>query len=66
MSKYILPIPNRLAGSALADVIIDIQSILWVGEGGEVDTDKEWNSDTLEQIAEILRGAKLAPQWVTK
>lgn len=39
-----------------------IQHILWLDESGQWDEDKEWNADTLQDIAAIFEWEGLVPQ----
>lgn len=55
------PEPSELSHEKLVAILIHVQSILWAGDGSAPDPDKEWNSDTLEDIADVLEAAGLKP-----
>lgn len=58
--------PHALAGRALADIVERIQNILWLDqdEGGDDawNRDKEWDSGTAEDVANVLIEAGLRPE----
>jgi hypothetical protein len=48
--------------ATLREVVTTIQEILWFdGVAGEWDRDKEWDSETIEDVAEILVRKGLRP-----
>jgi len=60
--------PTHLCSTTLADVVRRIQSILWLEDLGAErsfwDVNKEWNSDTVSDIADVLTSEGLQPKLV--
>ena len=54
--------PEHLTSCTRTDVLRKLQHILWCDDDtGKTNPDKEWSPDTLDDIAEVMRDAGLAP-----
>lgn len=55
------PNPNGLSKAQLVDVIMNIQGILWGDDNGDPDPDREWEVDTIENVADAMIRKGLCP-----
>lgn len=55
------PDPSVLDRQALVDVVALIQSVLWGGVDRRAEPDKEWDSGTIEEVADVLEHHGLKP-----
>jgi hypothetical protein len=55
------PDPMGLTKEELADLVGRLQGILWAGEDGKPDDDKEWECDTIEHVADALSDFGMKP-----
>lgn len=60
---YVLPEAHKVPiGDAMA-MLISVQQILYVEDDGEINPDKEWDSDTLDAIGNLFY--RLRPHELT-
>lgn len=57
--KYKVPDPYRVNPDMALDILSNLQDTLWYDSSGNLKPDKEWDSDTLEQLVAAL--SPLAP-----
>lgn len=55
------PDPNSLTKAQLVDLAMALQGILWAGDDGKPDPDKEWSCVEIEEVSETLSRAGLKP-----
>lgn len=60
MSKLKLPDPYEISENDAQEMLEKLQTLLWADENGEPDPDREWDSETLGAIGNILE--PLAPR----
>lgn len=54
MSKIKLPDPYNIDENRAQEMLEKLQEVLWVDDKGNPDPDKEWDSETLDALADIL------------
>lgn len=54
MTELRLPDPYDVGETHAAEILEKLQALLWATPSGEPDPDKEWDSDTLAEVARIL------------
>ena len=55
------PAPRYLTHDELVKLVQRLQGILWAGDDGKPDPDKEWECDTIEHVADALSDYGLQP-----
>lgn len=55
------PDPNGLTRTELVRLAMRLQMILWGGDDGKLNVDKEWSCDEIEAVAEALSAYGLQP-----
>lgn len=55
------PDPHGLTRDQLVKLVMTLQGILWGGDNGKPDQDKEWSCDEIEQVADTLSEYGLQP-----
>jgi hypothetical protein len=53
--------PNKLSKQELIEVVSDIQEILYL-ENGKWNVDKQWDSETMDEICDVLGAYDLIPE----
>lgn len=55
------PDPRGLTHEELVKLVMDLQGILWAGNDGKPDADREWSCDEIEAVSVALRDYGLRP-----
>lgn len=53
--------PSEILPQDRSSALARIQDVLWRGDHGQVDPEKEWSSDTAQEISQILDSYGLGP-----
>jgi hypothetical protein len=56
------PDPHSLSKEKLVEIVMAIQGILWAGEEGKPDHDREWGCEEIENVALELERAHMKPE----